>query len=201
MGALVDGSDPRTTADLLARLDALGIAHDTLAHPPVFTVDEARTIRGDLGGAHVKNLVVRDRRRRMHLVTTLADRPVDLLALGDLLGVAGRLSFASEERLLRYLGIRPGAVSPFAVVNDVGRHVQVVLDAGLLTRATIHLHPLRNDATTTIATVDLLRFLTAEEHEPRIVDFDGVRHASPDRGSDCRGAPPRRSARPQDPHR
>jgi len=169
---LADGSVPAGAAELLARLHALGIPARTVDHPPVFTVEEARRCKGDLPGAHTKNLFLRDKPgKRMWLLCVLAERDVDLRALPDRIGAKPRLSFGSEDRLMRYLGVSAGAVSPFAVVNDRGKAVQVVLDRALLAADLVNLHPLDNARTTAVTPADLLRFLDAEGHPPAVLDF------------------------------
>ena len=160
---------PTSPEQLLARLAALGLKTRTVSHPPVFTVEEAKALRGELPGAHIKNLFLRDKKGKMWLVVAEEDRPIDLKALGELLG--GRLSFGSADRLMIYLGVLPGAVTPFAVINDRERLVTVALDAGMLLRSPLNYHPLRNDRTTAIAPEDLVRFLEAEGHPPRILDL------------------------------
>lgn len=167
---LVDGSPPATPDALFARLRQLGIACSTVEHPPVFTVQEARALRGDLPGGHSKNLFLRDKKGRMWLVVCREDLPVDLSALAGRIG-AGRLSFGSAERLMGHLGVIPGAVTPFAVINDHGRNVQVVVDRDLLRQRPLHFHPLDNARTTAIEPDDLLAFLRAEGHDPAIVDL------------------------------
>jgi Ala-tRNA(Pro) deacylase len=162
---------PLGEAELLQRLAGLGIATRTVAHPPVFTVEEAKRLRGQLPGGHCKSLFLRNKKGGMWLVVTLEDRAVDLKGLGERLG-AGRLSFGSPDRLMRHLGIIPGAVTPFAVVNDRERSVTVALDAALLRHDPLNFHPLRNDRTTAIAPADLVRFLDAEGHPPLILDLD-----------------------------
>jgi Ala-tRNA(Pro) deacylase len=161
-----------TSDGLLARLAELGIAVRTVDHPPVFTVDEARRHRGDLPGTHTKSLFLRDKKGAMWMVVCREDRALDLKDLAARIG-AKHLSFGSPERLLRHLGVIPGAVSPFAVVNDGERLVQVVLDRQVLERDPINLHPLDNAKTTAIASADLLRFLEAEGHPPRLIDLEG----------------------------
>src|SRR5258706_1292414 len=116
---------------LFARLEALGIAHRTVEHPAVFTVEQAKALRGDLPGHHIKNLFLRNKKEEMWLVVALEDRAVDLKRLGEVLG-AGRLSFGSPERLRKYLGVELGSVTPFALVNDRDRKVVLVLDRGLV---------------------------------------------------------------------
>ena len=159
-----------TSDELLARLAGLGIAVTTVEHPPVFTVEEARRHRGDLSGTHTKSLFLRDKKGAMWMVVCREDRALDLKDLAARLG-AKHLSFGSPERLLRHLGVIPGAVSPFAVVNDTERLVRVVLDRDVLRRDPIHLHPLDNAKTTAIAAADLVRFLEAEDHPPEVVDL------------------------------
>lgn len=166
----MSGEPPATPERLFAELRALGIPFRTVEHPPVFTVEEARRTRGDLPGIHTKSLFLRDKRERMWLVVCLADREVDLRALAARLG-SKRLSFGSPNRLMRYLGVIPGAVNPFAVINDAGREVQVVLDRAVIEGDPVNLHPLDNAMTTALAAADLVRFLEAHGHAPQVVDF------------------------------
>jgi len=169
---LADGSPPLGSAELLARLAALGIVERTVHHAPVYTVAEARELRAEFPGGHSKNLFLRNKKGRMWLLTCLEDREIDLKRLAEHLG-AGRFSFASPDRLMRYLGVIPGAVTPFAVINDHGRVVRMVLDAGLLSHAPLNFHPLDNAMTTAISAEGLLRFLEYAEHTPEIVDLGG----------------------------
>ncbi|MBS0521173.1 MAG: prolyl-tRNA synthetase associated domain-containing protein [Proteobacteria bacterium] len=155
---------------LFARLDALGITHRTVEHAPVFTVDEAKVHRGDLPGHHIKNLFLRNKKEEMWLVVALEDRSIDLKRLGEVLE-AGRLSFGSPERLRRTLGVEPGSVTPFAVVNDADRRVTLVLDSGLRDGGPVNAHPLTNTMTTAIAPADLMRFFEATGHVPHWLDF------------------------------
>ncbi len=170
---LADGSRPATVEELFARLEGLGIEARTVEHPPVFTVEEAKALRGELPGAHIKNLFLRNKKGAMWLVVCLEDRQVDLKTLAGTLG-AGRFSFGSAERLMRHLGILPGAVTPFAVINDKTGAVQVVLDQAMLARDPINCHPLVNDMTTALSPADLIRFLEAEGHPPMVLDLDAV---------------------------
>jgi Ala-tRNA(Pro) deacylase len=155
---------------LFARLDQLGIAHRTVEHPPVFTVEEAKALRGNLPGHHIKNLFLRNKKEEMWLVVALEDRAIDLKRLGDVLG-AGRLSFGSAERLKRHLGVEPGSVTPLALANDETRAVRLVLDRGLAGDAPVNAHPLVNTMTTALASADLLRFFAATGHTPHWLDF------------------------------
>lgn len=169
---------PFTSDELLARLAALGIAAVTHEHPPLHTVEEAKRLRGNLPGGHVKNLFLRDKNGRHWLVTTLEDTRVDLKALARALD-AGRFSFANAEALDRLLGIAPGAVSPLAAVNDTERLVTVVLDEALLAHDPLNVHPLRNDRTTALAPADLVRFLGACGYPPRLLRLGPPGEAPP----------------------
>lgn len=155
---------------LFAKLDALGIVQHTVEHPPVFTVEEAKALRGNLPGHHIKNLFLRNKKEEMWLVVALEDRAVDLKRLGEALG-AGRLSFGSPERLRRVLGVEPGSVTPFALVNDATRVVRLALDRGLAEGGPLNAHPLVNTMTTAIALADLLRLFEATGHVPVWLDF------------------------------
>jgi Ala-tRNA(Pro) deacylase len=170
-GKLADGSTPGTPEQLFGRLEELGIKTTTLQHPPVFTVEEAKRLRGPVQGAHTKNLFLRDKKgRNMWLVVCLEDRDVDIRGLEAKLG-STRLSFGSAERLMKYLGVVPGAVTPFAVVNDKACAVRVALDRGALEREPLNFHPLDNAMTTSIGAKDFLEFLEAEGHPARLIDF------------------------------
>ena len=159
---------PKTPEDLFARLGELGIAMTTVTHPPAFTVEDGETYVGHLPGVHIKNLFLCDAKKKMWLVVAPWDRRVDLKTLPERIGSA-RLSFGSAERLLRVLGVAPGSVTPFTVINDPDRQVQVILDADMMRSELINAHPLINTMTTTIRSEDLMRFLTACGHSPRIV--------------------------------
>ena len=158
------------TQQLFSRLAELGIAQQSVEHPPVFTVEEAKALRGNLPGHHVKNLFLRNKKEEMWLVVALEDRAIDLKRLGEALG-AGRLSFGSAERLKHHLGVEPGSVTPLALINDEARAVRLALDRGLGDGGPVNVHPLVNTMTTAMAAQDLLRFFAATGHEPRWLDF------------------------------
>jgi len=162
-------SSAHTPDELLAYLDDLGISHSTISHPPVFTVDEAKRLRGSLPGGHSKSLFLKNKEGRMWLVVVGEDQRVDLDVLAGALE-AKRLSFGSPERLMRYLGVIPGAVTPFAVINDSGNGVMAAVSAALLAHDQLSFHPLANDQTTSISSKDLLRFLASTGHEPRVLE-------------------------------
>jgi Ala-tRNA(Pro) deacylase len=159
---------PATPDDLFAFLDRLGIAHATVTHPPLFTVEESRALRGQIPGGHSKNLFLRDKKGALFLVSTLEDAAIELKSLHRTLGANGRFSFGSADLLRETLGIEPGAVTPFAALNDTAGRVAVVLDTAMMAHTRINFHPLRNTMTTTIARDDLVRFLAATGHPPKI---------------------------------
>jgi Ala-tRNA(Pro) deacylase len=158
-----------TLDDLMAMLARLGIATVTVNHPPLFTVAQSRNLRGTIPGAHTKNLFLKDRKGGLYLVTAPEDAGIDLKHIHARIGASGRLSFARPGLLVETLGVQPGAVTPFAAMNDSHGRVSVVLDAALLAHERINCHPLVNTATTTIAAGDLLTFLRATGHEPAIL--------------------------------
>jgi Ala-tRNA(Pro) deacylase len=166
---MTDGPDIETP--LHARLDALDIAVTVHRHPPLHTLEESRALRGTLPGGHIKNLFLRDKKRNRWLVTAPEDAAVDLKALRHVLGASGNLSFGSAELLQKSLGVRPGSVTPFAVMNDPDGRVTMVLARGVLDHDTINAHPLQNEATAAIARDDLLRFLEACGHPPLVIDL------------------------------
>jgi len=169
-GASEPQAMPTTPDALLARLAELGIACRTVCHPPVFTVEESKALRGALPGGHVKNLFLRDKKGVPWLVVAEEDRRIDLKALAARLG-AGKVSFASPERLMRHLGVLPGSVTPFGLINDKAVEVRVVIDQGLLAHDPINVHPLTNDRTTALSPRDLLRFIEACGHRPELIDL------------------------------
>jgi Ala-tRNA(Pro) deacylase len=167
---LADGSAPATPQDLFHRLEELDAVFHTVQHPPVFTVEEAKALRGNIAGCHTKNLFLRNKKGAMWLLVCLEDRDVDLKDLAGRLE-AGRLSFGSAERLMKYLGVAPGAVSPFAVINDKGGAVRVALDRKVLDREPLNFHPLDNAMTTSIDVKGFTSFLEALGHAPDLIDF------------------------------
>jgi Ala-tRNA(Pro) deacylase len=153
---------------LFAYLDSLGIARKTVTHPPLFTVEQSRALRGQIPGGHTKNLFLRDKKDALFLVVALEDAAIDLKSLHRRLGAAGRFSFGSAELLRATLGVEPGAVTPFGALNDTDLRVTVVLDAAMMGHANLNYHPLVNTMTTSVARDDLVKFLQATGHPPRI---------------------------------
>jgi Ala-tRNA(Pro) deacylase len=163
---------PATRDDLLARLDALGIATKTIDHAPVFTVEEARALRGEISGGHCKNLFLKDEKGAIYLIVCLEDARVDLKAAPARIG-SRRLTFGKPDLLMEVLGVEPGSVTPFGLINDTAGRATVILDAVMMEQEWLNYHPLRNDATTTIRATDLLAFIRATGHEPRITQVSG----------------------------
>ena len=168
--AVTDSPNPATVDQLLAFLGEIGLETTTVSHPPVFTVEEAKRLRGELPGAHSKSLFLRNKKGRMWLVVVLEDRKIDLKELGEQLG-AGRLSFGSPDRLMRYLGVIPGAVTPFGAYNDHDHNVQIVLDRTMMDSPVLNFHPLDNTRTTAITPDGLIEFLEATGHSPELIEF------------------------------
>ncbi len=159
-------------AELYAMFDEHGIAYAHHTHPPLFTVEESRALRGELPGGHVKNMFMRDKKGAIWLATCLEDRRIRIRDLEKEIGAKG-LSFGREELLWEVLGVRPGAVTPFGLINDrAALRVRVALDAQMLARDPLNFHPLHNEATTTISKDGFLKFLELTGHEPVLVDFD-----------------------------
>jgi Ala-tRNA(Pro) deacylase len=157
-------------ARLFARLEELGIASTTVEHAPMFTVEQSTAVREALPGAHTKNLFLTDKDGNMVLVVAKDDTRVDLKALAKRLG-AGRFSFGKGELLESVLGVPAGSVTPLALINNSAAGVTVVVDRALMEFAEVNCHPLENTATTRLATHDLLRFIEACGHTPRIMDL------------------------------
>ncbi len=162
---------PATREDLTHYLDGLGISARTVDHPPVFTVEEAQTLRGAIAGAHSKNLFLKDKKGALFLVVAREDAAIDLKRLHGRIGASGRLSFGQAELLLDKLGVTPGAVTPFGLINDRPPSVRVILDAQLAAADTVNFHPLENTATTSLTSADLMTFIRATGHEPEIIDL------------------------------
>ena len=165
---------PASRDQLMLRLAELGIETRTTEHAAVFTVEESEELERTLPGGHTKNLFLKDSRGVLFLVVAESRTPVDLKALARRIG-AGRFSFGKPELLMQHLGVTPGSVTAFAVMNDAEARVSVVIDERLMQHDTINCHPLTNTATTNIARVDLLRFIRATGHEPRTAVLEGDR--------------------------
>ncbi|MAF49051.1 MAG: prolyl-tRNA synthetase associated domain-containing protein [Rhodospirillales bacterium] len=159
---------PASESELFERLGRLGIETQTKRHAPMFTVEDAKALRGDMPGGHCKSLFLKDKKGALWLAVMLEDKQLDLKALQAKLGSA-RLSFARPELMRDVLGVEPGSVTPFAVINPSAEAVRVVLDSAMLAHDPLNYHPLGNQATTAIAPDDLLTYLQDCGHQPMII--------------------------------
>jgi Ala-tRNA(Pro) deacylase len=164
---------PASRQDLFDLFDRAGIAHVTHEHPPVFRVDEGHEIKAALPGGHTKNLFLKDDRGQIWLVSALGETRIDLKALPRVIG-SGRLSFGKPELMEEVLGVTPGSVTAFALINDTDHRVRFVLDEALMAHELVNFHPLANDATTAVSREGFLRFLQVLGVEPLMVDFSAV---------------------------
>lgn len=162
----------KTREELFSFLDALGIAHRTVEHPAIFTVEAGRDYKASMPGGHSKNLFLKDKKDRLFLLVAHCDTAVDIVGYGRAAGARGRLSFGKPELMSATLGVIPGAVTPFALINETARALQsVAVDAALMGWDTVWFHPLENTASTAIAPADLLKFIEACGFKPDIVDL------------------------------
>lgn len=160
---------PKTSDDLFAFLDSLGIEHKTEWHEPVFTVAESNALSAQMPGGHTKNLFVKDKKDQFFLLTVEEHAIVDLKTVHTIIGAASKVSFGKPEKLMEYLGVIPGSVTTLGAINDIDHSVKIIIDADLMKEDLINCHPLRNDATTAIKSADLLRFLEATGHSPLVL--------------------------------
>lgn len=163
------------SCDIYHFLELHGIAYERVDHPPVFTCEDVKQLVPPMAGASTKNLLVRDKKGRRHFLVAVGhEKSVDLKALSSVLGVVN-LSFASPERMMKYLGIEPGAVSLLAIVNDTESAVEVVLDAELWEADALCCHPLVNTSTLIISREGIQRLLELTGHRYRVLDVPGAR--------------------------
>ena len=161
---------PTTPEKLMERLRLLEICFSVHTHLPLRTVEDAKALRGNLPGAHIKNLYLRDRKKRNFLIVVQEDRLIDLIALSGQIG-SDRLSFGSTERLFEVLGVRPGAISPFALINDNDHKIKLILDKHMVDQPCVYAHPLVNDMTLGLSGDDLVRFFSFTGHKPHLLIF------------------------------
>ena len=169
---MTDKSIADNRADLFAFFDQHNIAHETMDHPAFFTVEEGRDFKQQMPGGHSKNLFVKDKKGNLTLAVVHADTRVDLVALGKTLGAKGRFSFAKAELMEQVLGVTPGSVTPFALINDSDNAIaHVVIDEAFMTFEKVWFHPLQNTASTAISPQDLLQFVKLCGHEPKLMSL------------------------------
>lgn len=161
---------PTPAEALLATLDHLAVTYSLHHHPPVFTVEESAPLKAAIPGVHCRNLFLRDKKEKMFLVVAANETRIDLKKLQDVLGCE-RLSFGSADRLWRHLGVRPGSVCPFALINDKNHAVTVILDRDMMAAAIINYHPMENHLTIGLSPADLIRFVEFCGHTPHITDL------------------------------
>lgn len=160
----------KTADDLLIFLEQLGLTCHTFQHPPVFTVEESKRLRGPIEGAHCKSLFLKDRKNRFWLVVCLEHRRLDMKRLEQALDCA-RLSFGNATQLQELLGVTPGSVTPFGLINDLAHQIEPIFDQDMMAGDLLNFHPLRNDMTTQIQPAGLRQFLAAIGHSARMLDF------------------------------
>lgn len=161
---------PSTCGDLIKYLDDVGIEYEVFDHEPIFTVEEGLHLKANIPGVHCRNLFMRDKKKNNYLLTLANETEVDLKKLSDVLGI-GRLSFGSAERLWEHLGIRPGSVNPFCVMNDPDNQVTFFLDALMMKAETVNYHPMDNAKTIGLSPADLINFIESLGHNYTIVDL------------------------------
>jgi Ala-tRNA(Pro) deacylase len=159
---------PASRADLFQRFQDLGIETKTYDHAPVFTVEEARKVHDQMPGGHCKNLFCKDEKGVLWLIVALEDAVINLKAAPAKIG-SKRLTFGKPELLLEVLGVEPGSVTPFGLINDTTQRTNVILDEAMMQQSLLNYHPLKNDGTTAISAPDLIRFITSCGHVPRVV--------------------------------
>lgn len=160
-------TDP--SSKLFALLDELGITVTTVRHPPLYTVADSQKLRGQIAGGHTKNLFLKDKKDNYFLLTVGEEANVDLKQIHHAIGASSRVSFGKPEKLMEFLGVVPGAVTAFGIMNDRENRVRLFLDAELMEHDVINCHPLTNEATTAIGRDDLIRFIEATGHEATIL--------------------------------
>ncbi|MBX3596547.1 MAG: prolyl-tRNA synthetase associated domain-containing protein [Rhizobiaceae bacterium] len=158
-----------TPEQLFAFLERLGISVSTFEHPPLYTVAESQALRGKISGAHTKNLFLKDKKDNFFLVTVEESATVDLKTIHHAIGAASKVSFGKPEALMELLGVVPGSVTMFGLINDSAHKVQPFIAADLLESEVVNAHPLVNTATTSIRSADLVRFAEATGHNLQVL--------------------------------
>ena len=173
LGTMTEPEDgyhlPTSPRALFALFDQHGIAHETIRHPALFTVEQSKELRGEISGHHIKNLFLKDKKSQLFLVSAIESTTIDLKTLHTVIGGQGRLSFCSAEQLMQHLGVEPGSVTPLSLINDKKHAVTFVLDEALLDGQRINVHPLVNTMTSGLSREHFLTFLALTGHQPFIL--------------------------------
>lgn len=161
---------PTSPEEVLARLESLGAVYTLHHHKAVFTVAESEAVDADIPGTHCRNLFLRDKKKANFLLCLQNATHVDIKKLPALIG-SDRLSFGSADRLWEYLGVRPGSVCPYSIINDTQNQVKICLDASMMDHEIVNFHPLVNTMSVGLKPADLVRFIESCGHIPHIIDF------------------------------
>lgn len=164
---------PTTPSDLFKVFQSLGIHYTLYNHEPVFRVQDGEHLKRDIPALHCRNLFLCDKKKVMYLVVAANETAIDMKKLEPLIG-SSRLSFGSPDRLWTYLGIYPGAVCPFTVINDKEHQVNVILEAAMMAANPVAYHPLDNAMTISLSPDDLLKFFAYTGHTPKILDLSAA---------------------------
>lgn len=161
---------PASRDELMQFFESHQIEVTTVDHQPVFTVAESGDLHDRIPGGHTKNLFVKDKKGRLFLIVALHDATIDLKKIHQVIGAQGRVSFGNADLLMEVLGVTPGSVTPFTLINDRdAQRVTPVFDAAMMEHETLNYHPLSNDATTSIAKEDLLKFAEMCGHQVQVL--------------------------------
>lgn len=173
----LENGKPAATADeVIAAIESQNFELETITHEPLFTVEQSKKVNFEKSGAKTKNLFLRNKKGRMVLLVVDQDQMIDLKGLRDKLELTGgHLSFASTQRLTRFLGVVPGSVSPLALINDHSNMVQIYIEKAVIEQDWIYMHPCRNTHTTRMRCDDLLTLLNTWNHPATLIDFDNVK--------------------------
>jgi Ala-tRNA(Pro) deacylase len=161
---------PTSSDDLMAGLKKLGIDFTLYHHEAVFTVAESNKVDAGIEGTHCRNLFLRDKKKKNFLLVLQNATDVDIKKLPEIIG-SDRLSFGSADRLWEYLGVRPGSVCPFSIINDTNHQVKILLDKSMMETEIVNYHPLINTRTVGLKPADLIKFIESTGHEAHIVDL------------------------------
>ena len=166
----VIGDLPTSPESLMENLKSIGVDFTLHHHEAVFTVEESEKLDSEIPGTHCRNLFLRDKKKKNFLVVLQNGTEVDMKKLPPVIG-SDRLSFGSADRLWEYLGVRPGSVCPFAVVNDTDQQVKILLDKSMMETDVVNYHPLLNTMTVSLKPADLVKYIETTGHEAHIVDL------------------------------